>query len=266
MDFSHWADKLRELGFTQNEAKVYLAMLARPPMTVAQIVRTSGVPRPKIYETARSLIQRGFAEELVGDVKSFRAVPPEVALPVYTRQTETKLRQDAAMLTALAQAVPSPAELAGDGWNVRLIHGPESVFSLVGELEQSSQEIIRFIRPPFLPSARPVRLATAYSDDIKFYGLIDRAAIDDATKGAEMRTAEMEDSRARVVESLPFKGVMFDRKTLVMPLGETMNGPTLLIPGSPMLESLAAWAINMWENASPFTPTTLKPNKQKETQ
>ncbi len=51
---------LEDLGLTQYEAKVYLALLADHPATAYTISRRSGVPHSRVYEVARRLMAKGF--------------------------------------------------------------------------------------------------------------------------------------------------------------------------------------------------------------
>ena len=50
---------LEELGLTQYEAKVYLALLSDHPATAYTISRRSGVPHSRVYEVARRLMAKG---------------------------------------------------------------------------------------------------------------------------------------------------------------------------------------------------------------
>ena len=51
--------KLTELGFTEYEAKVYLALLDDYPASGYQISKTAGVPRSMVYEALGRLKLRG---------------------------------------------------------------------------------------------------------------------------------------------------------------------------------------------------------------
>ncbi len=50
---------LTKLGFTEYEAKTYLALLQQSPLTGYAVARLSGVPRSKIYEVLGNLVERG---------------------------------------------------------------------------------------------------------------------------------------------------------------------------------------------------------------
>ena len=79
--------KLTSLGFTEYEAKVYLALLKESPATGYQISKNSGVPRSMVYEALGRLFTRGAV--LRSDEKhasQYRPVPPEVLLDRIERE------------------------------------------------------------------------------------------------------------------------------------------------------------------------------------
>ena len=58
---------LTKIGFTEYEAKVYLALLREYPATGYQLSKESGVPRSMVYEALKRLHGRGAALETVED-------------------------------------------------------------------------------------------------------------------------------------------------------------------------------------------------------
>ena len=72
---------LMKIGFTEYEAKVYLAMLSQYPATGYQLSKESGVPRSMVYESLKRLHAKGAALETVeGRSTLYRPLPPEALL------------------------------------------------------------------------------------------------------------------------------------------------------------------------------------------
>ncbi len=72
---------LTQIGFTEYEAKVYLALLRENPATGYQISKTSGVPRSMVYDALGRLHTRGAVLESVEDRATlYRPVAPELLL------------------------------------------------------------------------------------------------------------------------------------------------------------------------------------------
>ena len=73
--------QLMKIGFTEYEAKVYLAMLSQYPATGYQLSKESGVPRSMVYEALKRLHAKGAALETVEKRSTlYRPLPPEALL------------------------------------------------------------------------------------------------------------------------------------------------------------------------------------------
>jgi Cd2+/Zn2+-exporting ATPase len=82
-------DNLLAIGFTEYEAKVYLALLRQHPATGYQLSKASGVPRSMVYEALSRLHNRGAALETVeGRSTLYRPLPPQLLLEQH--ETEHK--------------------------------------------------------------------------------------------------------------------------------------------------------------------------------
>jgi Cd2+/Zn2+-exporting ATPase len=78
---------LVQIGFTEYEAKVYLALLSDFPATGYQLSKASGVPRSMVYESLRRLHARGAALETVEERATlYRPVPPGILLDRHEAQ------------------------------------------------------------------------------------------------------------------------------------------------------------------------------------
>ncbi len=78
---------LVELGFTEYESKIYLALLKESPANGYQLSKKTGVPRSMVYEALGRLHSRGAVLQS-GDERStlYRPLPPEHLLDRYKRQ------------------------------------------------------------------------------------------------------------------------------------------------------------------------------------
>ena len=73
--------KLQHIGFSEYEAKTYLALLKDYPATGYQISKNSGVPRSMVYEVLSRLHSRGAVlETFEGRATYYRPLPPDVLL------------------------------------------------------------------------------------------------------------------------------------------------------------------------------------------
>ncbi len=72
---------LSQIGMTQWEAKLYMALLTKDESNAAELHRISGVLRTKVYETLERMVARGYCmERIEGNRRYYRAVPPDTLL------------------------------------------------------------------------------------------------------------------------------------------------------------------------------------------
>ena len=70
-------DRLKNLGFTENEAKIYVGLLSLNEATAREIHEFTHVPRPKIYSVLNRMAKKGYVEARGGTPAYFRSVGPE---------------------------------------------------------------------------------------------------------------------------------------------------------------------------------------------
>lgn len=96
---------LQKLGFTEYEARAYLALLDGGDLNGYEIAKAAGIPRANVYAVAAKLLQRGAAQRLQSTAgQRYAAVPPERLL---SRIETGHKRLLSAARTALAQR-PQP--------------------------------------------------------------------------------------------------------------------------------------------------------------
>ena len=68
---------LKKLGFTENEAKIYAALVCLGQARASEISGSSGVPRAKIYGILRGMENKGYVRILEGEPTLFCCTRPE---------------------------------------------------------------------------------------------------------------------------------------------------------------------------------------------
>tara|TARA_B100001029_G_scaffold179434_1_gene188899 strand:- start:422 stop:1210 length:789 start_codon:yes stop_codon:yes gene_type:complete len=83
--------KLKQFGFSQNEAKSYLSLLQKSPMTGYEISQRSGVPRSAIYEILKKLELRGIISSDGKKPLNYTPVQPNELYLKFTSKFEHNL-------------------------------------------------------------------------------------------------------------------------------------------------------------------------------
>ena len=76
-------EELKQAGLTNNESKVYLALLDLGPSLAGQISRKTGIHRRTVYDTTEMLIKKGLAGYIISNNRRlFQAANPERFLQI----------------------------------------------------------------------------------------------------------------------------------------------------------------------------------------
>jgi sugar-specific transcriptional regulator TrmB len=85
---------LIELGFTDYEAKAYIALLQKNPATAYEIAKNAAIPTSKIYEVLVKLAEKGVISEFEDQAKrKYIPMPPEEMLDAYRSKIEGTLNR-----------------------------------------------------------------------------------------------------------------------------------------------------------------------------
>jgi Cd2+/Zn2+-exporting ATPase len=139
---------LTALGFTEYEAKVYLALLREHPATGYQIGKQAGIPRSMVYEALGRLHARGAAlktEEQGGSL--YRPLPPEALLSRYEQEQQRLVQTLRDGLSALYTA--------RDEDRLWSISGRTSVLAYAAQMVQrAASEVLLVLDDPDLEALR----------------------------------------------------------------------------------------------------------------
>ena len=143
-------DKLVKIGFSEYEAKAYVALLKESPVTGYQLSKISGVPRSMIYEVLGKLTARGAAMTLrTGGTTKYAPVPAMEFLDQLHRNHEELIASLKDDLAALGSA-PDLEYV----WN---IEGRENILAKAEEMiGQAEARICLALLPATFPELRPL--------------------------------------------------------------------------------------------------------------
>jgi sugar-specific transcriptional regulator TrmB len=153
-------DKLVKIGFSEYEAKAYIALLRESPVSGYQLSKLSGVPRSMIYEVLGKLTTRGAAMTLhTGGATKYAPVPAAEFLDQLLQEQEdlvVSLKDDVAHLTS----APDLEYV----WN---IEGHENILAKAEEMiDQARSRIYLALLPATFPELKPV-LEEAIGQDVR---------------------------------------------------------------------------------------------------
>ncbi len=124
-------DSLRSLGFTEYEAKVFIALARNGSGTANDIHMFSGIPRPAVYGVLKKLAARGIIEVQHTKPMLYKCIPPKEAIERIKKDFE---QETECALEKLNEVYSSEDE----------IHHQEIVWTING-LKNISDRIIQMV-------------------------------------------------------------------------------------------------------------------------
>ncbi|MFB6218261.1 MAG: TrmB family transcriptional regulator [Halobacteriaceae archaeon] len=129
---------LEEFGFTEYEAKCFVALLRIDRGTAKEVSDVADVPRARVYDSMESLQDRGLVEVQASSPRRFRAADPEEAVGALERRYTERLDRLETLFADLGP--PEAREEEGDVW---VMEGDEAVGDrMVGLLEEATDEVL----------------------------------------------------------------------------------------------------------------------------
>jgi len=114
---------LKNIGLTDSEIKVYLALLNLGSTSKGPIVKASKVASSKIYELLDKLAEKGLVSIVVrSGVKYFEAAPPSRLLD-YLKEKKSAINQQEKQLAKLIPELTMKRSLAGMGSETQVFKG-----------------------------------------------------------------------------------------------------------------------------------------------
>lgn len=72
-------EKLKSIGFKENESKVLLALLKGSPMSASEIAKESGIIRNSIYDILKSFVDKGYCNEIeTNTILNYQSIDPQI--------------------------------------------------------------------------------------------------------------------------------------------------------------------------------------------
>lgn len=138
-------NQLKNLGLSENEAKVYMAMLELGPATVLEISAKAGVNRPTSYVQIESLKKMGLVSTQVkGKKQIFIAESPEQLEFLIDRQ-KNELEQKKEELQKFLPELTNLFNISDSKPQVRFFEGKEGLIKMHSELLKSkTDEVVSF--------------------------------------------------------------------------------------------------------------------------
>jgi Predicted transcriptional regulators len=131
--------KLRQLGFTTYEARVYLTLLKHGSLTSTEIVKLARIPQARFYDTVERLISKGLVKFSKSRPTKYSVVEPMHALhSLVQKEVEHRFK----LIEDFLKSIAGIPRRESDERYVWVISGLSGVSSAIGEIIENTKDEI----------------------------------------------------------------------------------------------------------------------------
>lgn len=129
--------KLRLLGFTTYEAKIYLALLKYGSLTSTEIIKVTGVPQAKFYDSIERLISKGLVKYARSRPMKYSVVDPVHALRLLIqREADNKFR----IVEDILGSIPRTPLKEENEHQVWIVNSPSGISAVIEDLIRNTSD------------------------------------------------------------------------------------------------------------------------------
>jgi HTH-type transcriptional regulator, sugar sensing transcriptional regulator len=165
-------ERLRQVGFSLYEARLYSALLRHGPQNGNELSRNAGVPSSKVYATVEKLVAEGSVQRIASPGGTrFVALPPDELVDRLRRRFNDPLDYLAEKLPPLADHVEDEVFLS--------VSGESTVLESARRLVSAAQEELNIsLWEPELEGLR-TNIAQAAGRGVRIFGMLYSATADE---------------------------------------------------------------------------------------
>jgi sugar-specific transcriptional regulator TrmB len=238
---------LKNIGLTDSETKVYLALLELGSTTKGPIVDKSGVASSKIYELLEKLIQKGLVSYVIkSGVKYFESAPPTRLLD-YLKEKESSMKKQKTQLEKLIPELQLKRSMAGIGSETIVykgMKGAETSFDDILKLLKKGDEYYVLGISKFTPHFK--RFVVNFHKKRAKQGIKCRIIVNELAKNIGDKLAPIPLTKIRYLQKELFTPVVFiiykDKTLISVGLDEIF----IQVKSRNLSEGLKAYANYMW--------------------
>ncbi len=218
--------QLVELGVSEREAKIYLALLNNTEANAGTLHRQTGISRPRTYSVLAKMVTRGLCiERRAGHNLYYRAVKPEDVLTSlrahWEEEYNSKSLNAEKVFSTLSEKHEDYSSKIMDFLEV--LKDSQQIHKRYLDLVYGcSDEIMSFIRPPFAASSQKMlneqleAQKTVLERGVRFRTIQALEEFRPSKSEDELLQPLASNDQGRRVTRLPMKMFIFDRKKVMM--------------------------------------------------
>jgi len=270
--------ELKKFGLTHYESKCYLSLLGQSRLTAVEVARSAGVPRAKVYEILEGLVNKALCRSFPDKVNKYSAVNPIIlkkkfanSLKVMNAEIEQKEQELNSIKKEGNKILERLMPLYAEGRNkkdnmnyIEIIKNPGMIRERYLQLvDGAREEILVFTKPPFDSTAEEAeeqggKVLDVIKKKVRLRCIYEMLESDVKNKWLYnfIKWGIEEGEEARVIDKLPMKMAIFDKKTVLLaledPVSKELSLTTQVIEHRALASGLRILFDVVWERANDY--------------
>ncbi|MCX4510420.1 winged helix-turn-helix transcriptional regulator [Streptomyces sp. NBC_01619] len=249
--------RLAALGVPAADERLYRFLLARPGATVAELSAATGWDAARVRRRARSLEKRGMLTRVPSRPVRFAPAPPDVVTEVLALQRQEEIERARLAAAPLAEEFRN-GQRVGTGPPVQVLSGRDAIAQRFFQTQQSTKdEVLILDRPPYV--AQPAEQQISVQGElmrrgVRYRTIYDHSSLDSPGQLGLCRELALLGEDSRVVDEVPLKLVIADRRTALVPFVLPTEREVMVLQRSALLDALVVLFEMLWQRAVPLWP------------
>lgn len=274
----------KQLDLTPYESKAYVSLVMHGPMSPSELAQKTRVPRPRVYDVLRSLMEKGLLIEQSGKPPIYSVVEPSQGLRTLlvniemetSRQLEEKKKVAQTLMQSLSQMYEKTKRLKIERSKVWFTQRDTAFISIYSEaIRNCEKELLAAstdLNPPEKEILEAVKFALKNGKSVR----VVRQITESWTLKELERYEEVIKAGSQVrylnVKEIPLRFVVFDQRDVILvfpsepqPIKtQTIEALWLRIP--PLAKILSEYFKELWKKGNPMLPILEDIKKKKQTE
>lgn len=246
---------LDSLGIGAVEQRVYEVLLDNPGVTLARLSELTALGEARLRTLARSLADKGMVSRTSDRPPLFVAAPPDLAIEVLALRRQEEIEQARLAAAVLGNRVRRESLV---NLPVEAVRGHDAVANQFRQVQHLARtELCILDKPPYLvqpDDAQRGLQQASQARGVRYRTIYDREALGTARRFEELRQLAAFGEEARVLDEVPMKLVIADRRVGLVPHGPPGHRHAMLVRTSALLDGLGTLFDTLWERATPLWP------------
>ena len=230
-----YIERLKKIGFTLREAKVYIVLLNNNSLTATEIAKVANIPRQKIYEILDNIIKKGICVEKIGKIKRYKAVEPEIVFKSIIDQYQENEKIALELSNNLSELYEKNQERNDPLEYIEVLKAREKIRNKWLNLNKNAKkEILIFTKPPYASSpdeaiavekkllnTKMNRRKLILRDICEYKGITSESEKKNFIKMVSNYISNNEE--VRIIKELPMKLAIFDERITMLALNDPIS-------------------------------------------